>query len=203
MIAWFIRFFTGVQSRWVGCEPQIKQRIYFANHGSNLDGPTIWASLPRAVRQQCRMIAARDYWQANPWRRYLSQKIFNAILINRKNITREDNPLDQMFAALEGTEDSMIIFPEGTRKDPDDEDDLNNFKAGLYRLALQFPNIELIPVYIRNLNRILPKGEYLPVPVLSSVSFGTALEIIADEDKNDFLKRAQQAIIDLKEHEDR
>ena len=108
-----------------------------------------------------------------------------------------------MFAALDGARNSLVIFPEGRRKDLDENGDLNAFKAGIYRLHLRFPEIELIPVYIRNLNRILPKGEYLPVPVLSSVSFGSPLIRIDKEGKEQFLVRAQQAILDLKNNEDK
>lgn len=203
MIAALIRFFVGLQSCWVGCEPSTKQRIYFANHGSNLDGPSIWACLPAEVREHTRIVAARDYWDAKAWRRYVATKIFHAILINRKKITREDNPLEQMCQALTNEHCSIIIFPEGTRKDIDHEDEILPFKAGLHRMAERFPNIELIPVYLRNLDRILPKGEHLPVPVVSSVVFGEPLQRIENEDKHEFLKRAADAILHLKSQEDR
>lgn len=202
IIAWLIRLVTGVQCRWIGCEPVARQRIYFANHGSHLDGPTIWASLPHRVRKACRLVAARDYWDANPWRRFLAVKVFRALLIRRGRISREDNPLDQMIAALEEAPDSLIIFPEGTRKDHDAEAELNPFKAGLYRLHQRFPDVELIPVYLRNLSRILPKGEILPAPVLSSISFGAPLEKIADESRSDFLARAESAVMELRKKED-
>lgn len=202
IIAWLIRFVTGIQSRWLGCEPAARQRIYFANHGSNLDGPTIWASLPGRARRACRLVAARDYWDANPWRRFLAVKVFRALLIKRGHISRDDNPMDQMTDALDGTNDSLIIFPEGTRKDHDAEEELNPFKAGLYRLHQRFPEIELVPVYLRNLSRILPKGEYLPVPVVSSISFGAPLERVENETKADFLARAEAAVLELKENED-
>ena len=202
MIAALIRFFVGLQSCWVGCAPSTKQRIYFANHGSNLDGPSIWACLPPEVRRHTRIVAARDYWDAKAWRRYVATNIFRAILINRKKITREDNPLEQMCQALAEEDCSIIIFPEGTRKDIDHEDDILPFKAGLHRMAERFPEIELVPVYLRNLDRILPKGEYLPVPVVSSVVFGTPLDRIDDESKSDFLQRAADAVLTLKQQED-
>ena len=203
MIAAFIRLLVGAQARWVGCSPDNRQRIYFANHGSNLDGPTIWSCLPASVRRQTRIIAAKDYWDANPWRRYIAKRLFNALLVNRRRVTRDDNPLEQMKEACEKEQVSLIIFPEGSRKDMDDGDALLPFKTGLFRLAQLFPNMELVPVYVRNLNRILPKGEYLAVPLLSSVSFGRPIVLNPDEDKFAFAKRAQRAILDLVQTEDR
>ena len=57
---------------------------------------------------------------------------------------------------------------------------------------------ELIPVHLENLNRILPKGELLPVPMLSRVVFGPPLHIDAAGDKQEFLARARAALIQLK-----
>jgi 1-acyl-sn-glycerol-3-phosphate acyltransferase len=95
-----------------------------------------------------------------------------------------------MLAALaEGS--SLIIFPEGTRRDGED---LGEFKAGLYHLAKARPDLEFIPVYIENLNRVLPKGEFLPVPILCSVNFGAALEAPASDPKPQFLARAREAV---------
>jgi 1-acyl-sn-glycerol-3-phosphate acyltransferase len=197
MIAAFIRLVSGAQARWVGCAPEPRQRIYFANHSSNLDGPTIWASLPAAIRMRTRPIAARDYWDAGPLRRLLAKKILHAVLINRGKITAADNPLHAMEAALaEGS--SLIIFPEGTRT-LDDDGGMNPFKPGLWHLAHRHPQLELIPVYLENLNRILPKGEFLLVPILSAVTFGEAVALEEGEEKQAFLERARRAIENLSE----
>ena len=89
---------------------------------------------------------------------------------------------------------SLIIFPEGTRSA---QPFPNPFKSGLYHLAMEFPNVELIPVYIENLHRSMPKGALIPVPAICTVRFGAPLERVAGEDKAVFLERARAAVIAL------
>ncbi len=195
MIASLIRLVTGAQARWIGCIPEARQRIYFANHASNLDGPTIWASLPDALRARTRPIAARDYWDAGPLRRRLAKDVFHAVLISRAKITAENNPMRDMEAALaEGA--SLILFPEGTRT-VDDDAGMNPFKPGLWHLAKRHPEVQLVPVHLENLNRILPKGEILLVPLLAAVTFGEPIALGEAEDKQAFLERARAAVAAL------
>jgi len=199
VIAGLIRLVTGAQARWVGCAPELTQRIYFANHSSNLDGPTIWASLPDQVRARTRPIAAQDYWDKGLVRRWLAHAVFHAVLISREKITAANNPLVAMQAALaEGA--SLIIFPEGTRT-VDEDAGMNPFKPGLWHLAKRHPQIELVPVHLENLNRILPKGDFLLVPLLAAVTFGTPLQLAEGEDKPAFLERARCAVAALAQDE--
>ncbi len=200
MIAGLIRLVTGVRARWIGCEPVERQRVYFANHASNLDGPTIWAALPGNLRAKTRPVAAEDYWTAGPIRRYLSSKVFRVVYISRSKITKSNNPLVRMSEALDGG-DSLIIFPEGTRT-TDAEGGMGVFKPGLHHLAERYPEVEFVPVYLENLNRILPKGEYLIVPVLAAVSFGEPIKVVEGEGKQDYLKRAHDAVEQLAIAED-
>ena len=86
------------------------------------------------------------------------------------------------------------FFPEGTRGP---EQLAAPFKSGLYHLAQRFPDVELIPVYLDNLHRSMPKGTFFPVPLICTVRFGAPLPRIADEDKSDFLERARNTIIEL------
>ena len=181
---------SGANVRWVGCAPDVRQRVYFANHTSNLDALVIWASLPPPVRDLTRPVAARDYWIKDPLRRHLANKILHAVLIERKKPTVRDNPLADMLAAL-GDRHSLIIFPEGGRQTGTE---LAPFKAGLFHLAKDRPDVEFVPVLIENLNRILPKGEFLPVPLLGSLSFGTPIKLETGEGKTGFLERAQAAV---------
>jgi len=182
---------SGSNIRWQGCEPNVRQRVYFANHTSNLDALVIWAALPAAVRDLTRPVAARDYWVNNWVRRYLANQVFNALLIERKKPTKSNNPLTDMLKALD-EKHSLIIFPEGGRQA---NGEMTSFKGGLFHLAKDRPDVELIPVLIENLNRILPKGEFLPVPVLGSVTFGTPIKLEVGEPKDAFLTRAQGAVI--------
>ena len=181
---------SGSNIRWQGCEPKVCQRVYFANHTSNLDALAIWAALPPVIRNLTRPVAARDYW-VNSWiKRYLANRVFNAVLIERKKPTRTDNPLNDMLNAM-GQTHSLIIFPEGGRQA---SGEMTSFKGGLFHLAKDRPDVEFVPVLVENLNRILPKGEFLPVPILGSVTFGTPIKLEPGEQKEPFLTRAQDAI---------
>ena len=193
LLAWAARTIAGVTVRWLGCQPDTRQRIYFANHTSHFDFLVLWGSLPTAVRALTRPVAAKDYWDAGPARRYLAARVFRAVLIDRVHVTRSDNPLDHALDAM-GDHSSLILFPEGTRGSGDD---LQPFKSGLYHLARRRPDAELVPVYIENLNRVLPKGEFLPVPVLTTVTFGTPLLIAEKETRDAFLARAREALSQL------
>jgi len=193
LVIFIARLVSGSGIRWQGCEPVPRQRVYFANHTSNLDSLVVWAALPPPLREVTRPVAARDYWKSNGIRRYLACRVFNAVLIERKKPTSCDNPLADMIEAM-GRTHSLIIFPEGGRQ-PGCE--LAPFKGGLFHLAKDRPDVELVPVLIENLNRILPKGEFLPVPVMGSVTFGTPIRLEAGETKCTFLERAQAAVKNL------
>lgn len=188
------RLVTGAQGHWIGCAPQAEQRIYFANHQSHLDAVLIWCTLPRELRARTRPIAARDYWTTSALKRWLTREVFHAVYVDRER--REDqDPLAPLAAALEAG-DSVVIFPEGTRN-PHGEPQV--FKTGLYHLARRFPEAVLIPAWVDNVQRVMPKGEVLPVPILCTVSFGAPLAAPREEeDKRDFLARARQAVIALR-----
>lgn len=184
-----MRILTGTNIHWAGCQPGPTQRIFFANHTSNLDGLVIWAALPPDIRIKTRPVAAHDYWSGS-FRRYLADQVFHAVLIERQHVTVSNNPMRHIGEAL-GAGYSLIIFPEGGRQSGAD---IGSFKSGLYHMAKEYPQIELIPVYIDNMNRVLPKGEILPVPILSSVTFGAPMQLLAGEEKRLFLERTRNAI---------
>ncbi|MGZ4967402.1 MAG: lysophospholipid acyltransferase family protein [Chthoniobacterales bacterium] len=187
-----VRLLTGARSRWLGVQPLDTQRVYFANHTSNLDFVMLWASLPSSVRAKTRPVAAHDYWTKNSVRVHLAQKVFRAVLIERMRVTRANNPLEPMLRALaEGC--SLIIFPEGGRQ----EMKTGEFKSGIYHLARAQPQLEFVPVFIENLNRVLPKGEVLPIPILCSVTFGAPIQLSLGEEKSAFLTRAREAMLKL------
>ena len=187
------RSVTGARSLWLGCTPEPVQRIYFANHSSHGDFVLLWASLPPALRKLTRPVAGADYWQSSPLRRYIINRVFNGVLVDRQRKTPDANPLQPMLEALENG-DSLIIFPEGTRNL---EDGLLPFKSGLYHLAKSYPHAELVPVWIANLNRVMPKGRVLPLPLLCTTSFGTPLHLGSDELKEQFLLRSREALLAL------
>ena len=189
-----VRVLTGAQARWWGCPPKAEQRIYFANHQSHADLVMIWAALPGELRHVTRPIAAKDYWTATPFKQWITTAVFNAIYVNRAR-TDDQDPLEPLIEALSNG-DSVILFPEGTRGN---QEEPQPFKAGLYNLAQRFPNVELIPAWINNIQRLLPKGEVIPVPVLCSVTFGAPVKLGENEDRKVFLDRARTAVIALRD----
>jgi 1-acyl-sn-glycerol-3-phosphate acyltransferase len=189
------RVLAGGNVRRVGFTPDERQRIYFANHASHLDFVLVWAALPPRLRAMTRPVAAKDYWDRPGLRRYLGVKVFNAVLIERTPTSTSRSPIDILLDGL-GDRHSLIIFPEGTRGDGTT---IAPFKSGLYRLGKARPDVELIPTYINNVNRILPKGEFVPVPMLASVSFGEPMHVGDDEQKPAFLERARNAILELRQ----
>jgi 1-acyl-sn-glycerol-3-phosphate acyltransferase len=191
LVAAGLRAFTGASARGAAAAWEGEgARVFFANHTSNLDFVALWAVLPRKLRRRTRPVAARDYWLGGLVRRWLAERVFHAVLIERKQVTRTNNPIEQMVPVLAGGE-CLILFPEGGRFEGVE---LAPFKSGLFHLAQRCPEAALIPVYIENLNRVLPKGEVLAVPLLCSVTFGDPLRRADGEAKEAFLERAREAV---------
>ncbi len=187
------RLYTDLEVRWIGCAPADKQRIYVANHTSHADFILLWAALGAAERMCVRPVAAADYWTAGAVRRFLSQRVFRAIMIDRCGATRSEHPLAPVLRAIDRGE-SIIFFPEGTRGDGRE---LGSFKCGIYQLAAERPDVEIVPVWVENLHRVLPKGAILPVPMLCSVNFGQPLTLRSGEEKTGFLGRLRERLIAL------
>ena len=193
LLSLIARLVTGAQGHWKGCPPTAEQRIYFANHQSHFDLVLIWAALPKDLRNTTRPIAAKDYWTASPFKHWLTREVFNAVYVARTR-TDDQDPLEPLVEALKKG-DSLVIFPEGTRSNKGEP---QAFKSGLYHLAGQFPQVPLIPAWIDNVQRVMPKGEVVPVPILCTVTFGAPLHLAPEEDKRDFLERARAAVIALR-----
>ena len=193
VLAFIARLITGAQGHWKGCPPKAEQRIYFANHQSHLDWVLIWAALPHELRAVTRPIAARDYWTSTPLKQWITTEVFHAVYVNRAR-TDEQDPLEPLLQAL-ASGDSLVIFPEGTRSNKGEP---QSFKSGLFHLAQQFPGVQLIPAWIDNVQRVMPKGEVVPVPILCTVTFGAPLLLAEGEDKRDFLARARAAVVALR-----
>ncbi len=194
ILALTAKFLSGSTVRWIDCQPDTCQRVYFANHTSHLDVLVVWSSLPKNVRAVARPVAAQDYWESGIVRPHIAT-VFNALLIDRKNIKVHRSPVEMMIREI-GDQYSLIVFPEGGRN-PGRE--MAKFKSGLYYLAKKRPDLELVPVFIDNMNRILPRGEFLPVPLLSCITFGPPIWLEAGEPKMEFLRRARESVLRLKE----
>ena len=188
-----MRVLVGAQPRWIGSRPSPALRIYYANHTSHMDTLALWCALPAELRAKTRPVAASDYWSGAGFKSYIATRGFNALFIERNADKRERDPLGPLVEALQRGE-SLIIFPEGTRRP---QALPSPFKSGIFHLAGKMPEAELIPVYLDNLYRSMPKGTLLPVPLTCSVRFGAPLERRSDESKDAFLDRARQAVVDL------
>jgi 1-acyl-sn-glycerol-3-phosphate acyltransferase len=192
------RAITGVQPRFMGGRLAPGPAVYYANHTSHGDFVLIWTVLPPAIRAATRPVAGADYWQAGSVRPYIAREVLDAVLIERGKLDRHSDPTAPVLAALDAGA-SVIIFPEGTRNTSDAS--LLPFKAGLYRLSAARPEVPLVPVWIENVCRVIPKGELLPLPLLCSVTFGPALRLRPDERRPLFLARAQAALLALRPRE--
>lgn len=187
------KLLTGVRPVWRGCVPHARQRVYFANHRSHGDFVLIWASLPPRLRHLTRPVAGADYWLTSAPRRYIARRVFRGVLIDRTAEQHQVSPVELMGNALDAG-DSLIIFPEGTRNVGDG---LLPFKSGIYHLAKAHPDVEFIPVWIENLGRVMPKGSFVPVPLLCSLTFGTPMHPASAEAKDAFLERTRSALLSL------
>jgi len=188
------KLLSGASVRWIDCQPDTCQRVYFANHTSHLDALVLWSCLPRELQTLTRAVAAKDYWERGPVRRHIA-KSFNVLLIDRTKIKVHQSPVELMLREM-GDRYSLIVFPEGGRNTGEE---LSEFKSGLYYLAKKRPDLELVPVYMENLNRVLPRGEVLPVPLLSCITIGAPIWLEAGEPKAEFLDRAREAVRRLRD----
>jgi 1-acyl-sn-glycerol-3-phosphate acyltransferase len=200
---------TGVRAVWTGTTPRAEQTLYFANHTSHGDFVLLWATLPPDLRAVTRPVAGQDYWLASKLRRFIGEDVFNALMIRRDGSGAQaqgeaPNPVEQMMVALRGG-DSLIMFPEGTRNTG--EDILLPLKSGLFHIARTLREedlpVRLVPVWIENLKRVLPKGQLLPIPLACTVRYGAPVALAEGEDKASFLARARQAMLDLRPEYDK
>lgn len=209
LIMFFARALTGVRPLWRGSLPSPAQRIYFGNHGSHGDFVLIWTTLPATLRRATRPVAGQDYWEASALRRFIGEDVFRALMIRRDGgaggpatdgAAAPAHPVAQMTEALRAG-DSLIMFPEGTRNTGDEV--MLPLKSGLYHLARECPQVRLVPVWIENLKRVLPKGTLVPIPLACSVRYGAPLVLGDGEDKQAFLDRARAAMLDLRPDHDK
>ena len=191
LITSFITGVTSKQASDLAFTPTNK--VYYANHASHGDFVLVWISLPKTWRMLTQPVAGADYWLGSKLKAFIAEQVFRVLLIDRQSDPK------QAIAAMDGAlkeGKSLILFPEGTRNTTDDQV-LLPFKSGLYHLARENENVEFVPVWINNINRVLPKGKILPIPLLCEVRIGEVIKKLPDEDKTAFLTRIRQALLDL------
>ena len=189
-LAFGIRILTGVRRLHTAPHGE-GPAVYFANHSSHLDFVVIWAALPAGAREVTSPAAAHDYWNKTALRRWVALQLFQAVLIERLHVTRESNPMAALLSTLEAGR-SVLIFPEGTRRD---DGEVGEFKSGLYHLARSRPDIPLVPVQLDNLHRLMPKGAYAFVPLIAQAHFREPIRFSEGEGKQAFLQRARCALL--------
>lgn len=192
LLVLLVRLLVGARGEWLGGAPPVRQRIYYANHSSHFDTLAVIAAMPTMLRRSLRPVAARDYWGRTRLGRFIAERCLGAVLLDRKPRPHED-PLGPVVGAL-GAGDSILIFPEGTRGDGEA---VAAFKSGLFHIARRFPEVDLLPVHLDNLARVMPKGSLLVVPITCTARFGAALRLAEGEGRDVFLARARDALLQL------
>ncbi len=192
LVVTFARLLTGLRVRWMDGALKAEHTIFVANHSSHGDFVLVWAALPPDLRVRTRPVAAADYWSGAGLKGFLAGKVFRAVLIDRLGGGEGPRPMQVMNEAL-SLGDNLILFPEGTRNTGDDV--LLPLKRGVYELSKAHPQAKVVPAWIENLRRVLPKGSIVPVPLACTVSFGASLPVLPDEPADAYLERLRQAML--------
>ena len=155
--------------------------IIVSNHNSHLDTLVLINLFPLKLLPKIRAVAAADYFLKNKWIAWFAQEIIGIVPISRKG-QRSSDPLIPCYQALDEGK-ILIIFPEGTRGEPEQ---LSQFKKGVAHLAEKYPDVPVVPIFMHGLGKSLPKGEFLLVPFFCDVFVGEAL--YGHQDKNKFME---------------
>lgn len=148
--------------------PMAGPAIVAANHNSHLDTLVLLSLFPLALIDRLRPVAAADYFLRNPALAWFSTHILNILPLSREAVGRGEDPLAGSIAALERGE-ILIVFPEGSRGDPEV---MTRFKGGLARLKERVPGAAVVPVFMHGLGKALPKGEFVLVPFFVDIFVG-------------------------------
>ena len=185
-------FFMGIRVRGKNNLPKQHPFIIIANHASHLDTATLMNLFPLKDLNRIRPVAAADYFCRNKVIALISHLLFNILPVERKHVCREHNPLEDLRKSLSKGE-SLIIFPEGTRSS---SSEMGLFHSGVAHVIKEYPQIPVIPVYMSNMGRALPKGEFIILPFICEVNIGTPIFPIGT--KEEIMDTLRQAVVQLK-----
>jgi len=167
--------------------------VLLANHSSHLDTVSLLSLFPLRRLREIQPVAAADYFERNRLVAWFSHTFFNILPIARRRITPENKPIQRMLAQLRAGK-SLIIYPEGTRGSGEE---IGPFRPGIAHLLEQAPRLPVIPVYLVNHGRCLPKGEWLPVPFFCEIRIGPP-QVFSGRNRREKLERLRSAILSLK-----
>jgi 1-acyl-sn-glycerol-3-phosphate acyltransferase len=169
LVAWPVMLvWLGINVRNRGVLPRRGPAIIAANHNSHLDTLALFALFPLALIPKVRPVAAADYFMRSRVMAWLSRNVLDIIPVRRAGHARGSDPLEECHAALERGE-ILIVFPEGTRGEPEQ---MAGLKCGIARLAQRNPSAPVVTVFMRGLGRSMPKGALLPAPVRADIFLG-------------------------------
>ena len=176
----FLRLFVGVRFDNARFLLEESQFIIVANHNSHLDTMTIMSSLPRSIIHKVRPVAAADHFGKTGWSTRLSNYFVNTLLIQRKRDKEnpENDPISRMVRALDDGY-SLILFPEGTRGEPEVQQGL---KPGVAFVLNHRPHIKYVPVFMKGMGKAMPKDDALIVPFSSTIVFGRPRSVAPGQD---------------------
>jgi 1-acyl-sn-glycerol-3-phosphate acyltransferase len=163
--------FIGLRLRGREHVPATDPFVLVANHTSHLDTVALLSMFSLARLHRIRPVAAADYFERTRLVSFLSHALFNVLTVARTHVGRDNNPLEGMLAALHAGQ-SLILFPEGTRGRGGEP---GHFLPGVAHLVEKAPDVPVVPAYLLNMGRALPKGSILPVPFFCEVRLGPAL----------------------------
>lgn len=172
--------------------PKNGPAVIIANHNSHLDTMVLMSLFPLSRLRLVHPVAAADYFLSNKILAWFALKIVGIIPLRRGR--QKSDPLAPIEAAL-GKGSIVILFPEGTRGNPEQ---LSTFKNGIWHLGKRIPDIPVIPVFLHGLGKSLPKGEALFVPffcdafVGENISFHPERDMFMNEMDDAFGKLASQ-----------
>jgi len=172
-----------------------KQFILIANHNSHMDTMAIMSSMPSRYIHLVHPVAAEDFFGGSRFKEILMRYMVNATLIPRKRANTEEDidPIEVMSNLLRKGR-SIIIYPEGSRGAPGI---MTDFKKGVGYLVKQNPTVDVIPVYLDGLHKILPKGKNLILPYNCRIIFGDSINF-KSFNLEDIIKDAEKAIHKVK-----